>query len=120
MKKLLLCALLAVMALCVVACDKTPAGNDTTVADTTVETPTEEATMVKMASLLRIFPDLLKVLQTVPVLDMHSFVTLTVADFFGTLLIFHALRAEILLMILLKSIQSLQITVKILHRESRL
>ncbi len=45
MKKLVLLAvLLLALVFTVVACDKTPAGDDTTVADTTVETPTEEST----------------------------------------------------------------------------
>ena len=45
MKKLLLIAILMLaLVLTAVACDKTPDGEDTTVADTTVETPTEAPT----------------------------------------------------------------------------
>ena len=45
MKKLVLLAvLLLALVFTAVACDKTNSGDDTTVADTTVETPTEEST----------------------------------------------------------------------------
>ena len=45
MKKLLLIAILMLaLVFTVVACTETPAGTDTTAADTTAETPTEEAT----------------------------------------------------------------------------